>query len=89
MHPAEFEHFARISTAGELVAGHGSARRMAELSSYVIQLADSIGQLLDLGPVRTVEATYAGGSLVSLREPDGSIVGLKPQGATHDRAQSG
>jgi hypothetical protein len=89
MHPAGFEHFARISAAGELVAGHGSARRMAELSAYVIQLADSVGQLLDLGPVRTVEASYAGGSLVALREPDGCIVGLKPHSTADDQARSG
>ena len=89
MQPVEFEHFARVNLAGELVAAHGSARRMAELSTYVTQLADSVGQLLALGPCRTVEASYAGGSLIALREPDGSIVGLKPLSAADGRAQSG
>ena len=80
--PADFEHFARVNAAGELVAAHGSARRMAELSTFVTQLADSVGQLLDLGPCRSVEASYAGGSLIALREPDGSVVGLKPYSAS-------
>ena len=78
-----------MNAAGELVAAHGSARRLAELSLYVTQLADSVGQLLELGPCRAVEASYAGGSLITTREPDGSIVGFKPLGAAYDRAQSG
>ena len=89
MPPAEFEHFARVNAAGELVAAHGSARRLAELAAYVTQLADSVGQLLDLGPCRSAEANYAGGCLITLREPDGSIVALKPHSAVDTRAQSG
>jgi hypothetical protein len=79
--PQEFEHFVRINPAGETVAAHGSAQRLAALSSYVCGLADTVGQLLDIGPCRAAEGSYVGGRLITLREPDGSIVGLKPRQA--------
>jgi hypothetical protein len=74
----EFEHFVRINPQGEVVAAHGSAQRIAALSSYVCSLADAVGQLLEIGPCRVIEANYAGGRLVTVREADGSIVGAKP-----------
>jgi hypothetical protein len=77
--PAEHEHFARVNAAGELVGAHGNARRLAELSTYACNLADAVGELLALGPCRAIEATYAGGRLVSMRERDGSVVGWKPR----------
>jgi hypothetical protein len=77
--PHELEHFVRVNAAGVVVDAHGSAERLAELSSYVCSLADTVGQLLDIGPCRAVEATYTGGRLITVREPDGSIVGLKPR----------
>lgn len=76
--PSDYEHFVRIDADGHVLQAHGSATRLASLSAYSCNLADAIGQLLDLGTVRSVEATFAGGLLLSVREPDGSIVGLKP-----------
>ena len=76
---SELEHFVRINPAGEVVAAQGSAQRLAALSTYVCSLADTVGQLLDIGPCQVLEASYAGGRLITVREPDGSIVGLKPR----------
>jgi hypothetical protein len=77
--PSALEHFVRINPAGEVVAAQGSAQRLASLSTYVCSLADTVGQLLDIGPCQVMEATYSGGRLITVREPDGSIVGLKPR----------
>ena len=85
--PSDFEHFVRIDPAGEMVAAHGSAQRLAALSSYVCGLADSVGLLLGIGPCRSLEGSYAGGQLITLREPDGSIVGLKPRPAPSSPAR--
>ncbi|HET8933352.1 MAG TPA: hypothetical protein VFN67_07940 [Polyangiales bacterium] len=76
----------RIDPHGKTVAAHGSAQRLAALSTYVCGLADTVGQLLDLGPCRALEASYTGGRLITLREPDGSIVGLKPRPIVTPRA---
>jgi hypothetical protein len=75
----ELEHFVRISPAGEMVTAQGNAQRLAALSTYICSLADTVGQLLDIGPCQVMEASYAGGRLITVREPDGSIVGLKPR----------
>jgi hypothetical protein len=77
--PSALEHFVRINPAGEVVAGQGSAQRLASLSTYICSLADTIGQLLDIGSCQVMEAAYTGGRLITVREPDGSIVGLKPR----------
>lgn len=73
------EHFVRINPVGEVVAAQGNAQRLAALSTYICSVADTIGQLLDIGPCQVMEATFAGGRLITVREPDGSIVGLKPR----------
>lgn len=77
--PSELEHFVRINPAGEVVAAHGNAQRLATLSTYICSLADTVGQLLDIGPCQVMEAAYSGGRLITVREPDGSIVGWKPR----------
>lgn len=77
--PNALEHFVRINPTGEVVAAQGSAQRLASLSTYICSLADTVGQLLDIGPCQVMEAAYAGGRLITVREPDGSIVGLKPR----------
>lgn len=77
--PSALEHFVRINPAGEVVAAQGNAQRLAALSTYVCSLADTVGELLDIGACQVVEASYVGGKLVTIREPDGSIVGLKPR----------
>ena len=77
--PSALEHFVRINPTGEVVAAHGSAQRLASLSTYICSLADTVGQLLDIGPCQVMEASYTGGRLITVREPDGSIVGLKPR----------
>jgi hypothetical protein len=76
--PGQFEHFVRIDASGAMVAAHGSAQRLAALSTYICSLADTVGQMLDIGQCQSVEATYAGGRLITVREADGSIVGCKP-----------
>jgi len=76
--PEDYEHFVRIGADGHVRESHGSAARLASLSVYSCNLADAVGQLLDIGPASVVEATFAGGRLLTLREADGSIVGLKP-----------
>ncbi|HTU61047.1 MAG TPA: hypothetical protein VMF89_21485, partial [Polyangiales bacterium] len=77
--PSALEHFVRINPAGEVVAAQGSAQRLASLSTYICSLADTVGELLDIGPCQVMEAAYTGGRLITVREPDGSIVGLKPR----------
>jgi hypothetical protein len=80
LRPSDFEHFARINAAGELTQGHGSAEQLAALSAFACSVVDGVGQLLGLGATRSVEARFAGGALLTMRQADGSIIGLKPRG---------
>lgn len=78
LQPSDFEHFARVNLAGELTQQHGCAQQLAALSKFACNVVDGVGELLGLGRARAIEATFAGGTLVTVREPDGSIVGFKP-----------
>jgi hypothetical protein len=78
LRPSDFEHFARVNLAGELTQQHGCAQQLAALSKFACNVVDGVGELLGLGRAQAIEATFAGGTLVTLREPDGSIVAFKP-----------
>jgi Domain of unknown function (DUF4388) len=74
----DYEVAVRLGENGEVLASRGPAEEFANTVAYVSRLVEIVGTVMGLEGFKGLECNFKSGRCFILKEPDGSLLALKP-----------